>query len=430
MALRRPSKQTKERSKPAALLAKQSLPKSLQKKDAVKTGKGRPLSIFVVAGEASGDVLGAAVLKTLKQQINCTIQGVGGALMEKAGDFKSVLPMHTFSVMGAQILIRLPRLLKAFPRVRRALAASRTDILLTFDAPELSFRLAKKAPKGIRRIHCTAPSVWAWRPGRAAKIAKFLDRLCVLFPFEPPYFEKHGLKTTFVGHPRAFEPQPSKDGFWKMLHTDTQEVFPQKRLLLLMPGSRQQEIKMLWPLFRKVAMAAETATSDLTVAVLVAPGRRAQLKAMPLHWIALESPEEHAKAMRAGTCALVASGTATLELGISGCPMVVAYKVAGVLGVVLRRLLQTPFVSLPNILCDKAVVPECLQKDCSDAVLLSHVLSLLAKGPAFMRQRKHLSGLQEMLTRTVNNRAFGESVAAVVQEEATLLRDNPWPTDE
>lgn len=417
-----------------------------------KGSKKKTLKVFVVAGEASGDVLGGPILELLRRIVEydhpktkLIIQGVGGPCMQELGGFESIVPMETFAVMGPAIVWRLPRLIKAFGAVKQALLDFKPDVLLTIDAPELSFRLAKLAPKGVRRVHCVAPSVWAWRPGRAAKVAKFLDHLCVLFPFEPPYFTKHGLKATFVGHPKAEDYLPPAADFWNFLDAqdknaldakqedpsadydlegnpaEPQAVALARRLLVLMPGSRRQEVKTLWPLFFQTAALLEPIVPDLTIAVLAAPGMARYLKNCPLHWLRLEGRERHEQALGAATCALVTSGTATLEVALAGCPMVVAYKVGPLLGVLLKRLIKTPFVALPNILSGKLVVPECLQSASEPKIMAPLLLDLLKQQEAYRLQRHYLLGLRERLQSLEgqpNPHTFGARVAQVVLTEA------------
>ena len=381
----------------------------------VSHSQGRTRCVFVIAGEPSGDILGAAAIEAIcrdKALKNVCFKGVGGPLMEKAGRFRSLVPLKVLAVMGLGFLPRLPQILRAFFVTKRALLKTKPDVLLSFDAPDFSLRLAACAPKGTVRMHCVAPSVWAWRAGRAAKIARVLDRLLVLFPFEPPYFEKHGLSTTFVGHPKA-ETVPAKSHiFWRAHPT----LSAKKPLLLLMPGSRAQEIKTLLPIFLEVARQSLASMPDLQVALLTLPTMRAKLeKSVPTgmpFWVHVVSDSQQGAAlMRAATAALVASGTATLELGLAACPMVVAYRVWPPLAFVLRRLIKTPFAALPNILHQKEVVPECLQKKCTPEKLLEVLWPLLRRESPYRVQKKHLLRLASMLQA---KESFDTSIARCV----------------
>lgn len=366
--------------------------------------------IFVVAGEPSGDRLGADAIEALKETKAYEFCGIGGPLMEEAGDFRSLVPLQTLSVMGLGFLKKMPQILCAFLKAKRVLAKKEPDVFLSFDAPDFALRLVQYAPPQTYRVHCVAPSVWAWRPGRALKIAKKIDHLLALFPFEPPYFEKHGLKTTFVGHPKAERVQPPGRSFWRLYP----HLSPKKPLLLLMPGSRAQEIKTLLPLFLQTARAALEQVPGMQVVLLTLPAWRKTLEPQLPFWVTLVSdPHHHGVCMRAATAALVASGTATLELGLATCPMVVAYKVSFGLAAVLRQLIKTPFAALPNILHQKEVVPECLQEGCAVDRLLHHLLPLLRKESAFRVQKKALLKLGSLLRARAS---FGESVAKAVHE--------------
>ncbi len=176
---------------------------ALKKMDYPGAADEVPISICVVACEPSGDTLGGKALAAIKARFGdrAHVWGIGGTSMMAAGGFESLVLLEHLAVGGLAFVKALPRLVRAFFTMRRLIRAKRPHVLLTFDAPDFNFRLLRMTPKSIVKIHCVAPSVWAWRPRRAAKIARFLNHLCTLLPFEPPYFEKHGLKATFVGHP-------------------------------------------------------------------------------------------------------------------------------------------------------------------------------------------------------------------------------------
>ena len=350
--------------------------------------------LFVIAGEPSGDRLGSAILEPLRAKGTYEIQGVGGPLMEAAGQFQSLVPLEKLSVMGLAFIPKLPQLIYASLKIRAALRANPPDILLTIDAPDLTLRLHRQVPATTFKVHCVAPSVWAWRPGRAYKLAKRLDHLLTLLPFEPPYFTKHGLQATFIGHPQTDIVQPKAQKFWKLYpHLDSQ-----KPLLLLMPGSRLQEVKTLWPLFLETAHAAQAQNSDLQVAVLTLPKLQPFFRNKIPFWMTqVDNPLHHSACMRAGTAALVSSGTATLELALAACPMVVAYKLPLWLGALVRPFIHTPFVALPNIMHQKAVVPEHLQSQCTPKNLLASLMPLLNKQPAHRAQKTNLLAVRNKL---------------------------------
>jgi len=204
--------------------------------------------IYLVAGEASGDILGSRLIKALKEKIpDCTISGIGGPLMIGQG-LKSLFPMQELSIMGIlEIVPHIPRILRRLYETKQDILLKKPDLVITIDAKGFSFRLAKSLRKyGFPFVHYTAPSVWAWRPKRAEQIAHFLDHLLVLFPFEPPYFKKVGLPTTFVGHPLTEENfDLSKREFYRKKFSLTKD----EKLICLLPGSRTREIHSLLPTF-------------------------------------------------------------------------------------------------------------------------------------------------------------------------------------
>lgn len=378
----------------------------------------RELSCYVIAGEPSGDTLGASVLTAMCKKklpgVSYKFWGLGGPLMEHAGGFESVVPLEDVSVGGVSILRKLPFFVQLYRKLVRQIRTCPPDILLTFDAPELTLRVAKSAPKATKKIHCVAPSVWAWRPGRAKKMARYLDHLCCLFPFEPAYFSPHGLPATFVGHP--FMERLTEEALipWQAYP----HLSPEKPLLLVMPGSRQQELDALGPVFLDAAEKVAKECADLQIVVLTLPHlvplmqSRGQNLNMPITFVTERS--HHLAFMRLAYAALVASGTATLELGLAGCPMVVGYRVPKALEWVLRLLVKTPFVSLPNIVLNENVVPELLQKKCTAFSLYSELRRLLKDRQTYQAQKEHLLNLETALK---TKHSFGENVADVVAKE-------------
>ena len=378
----------------------------------------REISCCVIAGEPSGDILGAAVLKAMRQKklpgLSYKFWGLGGPLMEHAGGFESVVPLEQVSVGGTSVLRKLPFFLKLYRTLSRQLRMHQPDLLLTFDAPEFTLRVAKSAPKTVKKIHCVAPSVWAWRPGRAKKIARYLDHLCCLLPFEPAYFHPHSLKATFVGHPFMGRLTENVSIPWSLYP----QLSPQKPLLLVMPGSRRQELNTLGTIFLEVAEKAVTSCADFQVVVPTLPHLVPLLETyakplkIPVTFISESS--HHLAFMRHAHAALVASGTATLELGLAGCPMVVGYQVPKMLEHALRLLLKTPFVSLPNIILRERAVPELLQKDCTGPSLYKALMPLLTDPGAHAVQKKHLATLRNALH---TKHPFGENVADIIAKE-------------
>lgn len=373
--------------------------------------------VMLIAGEPSGDRLGAQIIEGLKQRFRdgVTFCGIGGPQMEAAGDFTSLFPFQELSHMGLDILPHLPQLLARIRQTVKAIQQVQPDILVTLDAPEFSFRVAKRVAKAkgtTRLIHCVAPSVWAWRPKRAQKIAAFLDHLMVLFPFEPPYFEAVGLPCTFVGHPLLQEKKGDPATFWKATGWS-----PAPPLLCLLPGSRVGELNRLMPIFAQTVERLRATVPNLRVVLptfeKLLPTLEPLLEAFgEQRPLLLPDPKDHYPAMAAATCALAASGTVTLELAYHETPMVVAYKLPNWVAQIAKLLIRVPYVSLTNLIAESPLVPECLQQDCNAPTLTHHLLPLLQQPDAQKAQRK---GLQQVIQRLHAPLDFQDTTAAVLE---------------
>ncbi|MCP4923304.1 MAG: lipid-A-disaccharide synthase [bacterium] len=349
----------------------------------------RPKRLFISAGEVSGDVLGASFVEALKKQapFPIEIKGIAGPQMQEAG-VSSLFPMSDLSVMGlGEVIPHLPRLIYRLYQTASFIKKWKPDLILTIDAPDFHFRLQKRLrawgenqdPRPIQ-VHYTAPTVWAWRPGRAKKIARFLDHLLALFPFEPPYFEKEGLATTFVGHPIVSKGIENSDVVAFRKKYDLKKDHP---LLCLLPGSRQGEIARLFPVFQEVIGRLKQDMPDLRVVIPIAPGRQSQIQSLlspeSSPPIFVETETEKYQAMCASQAALAASGTTSLELGMAACPAVIAYKMTPITAWIARRVIKTPHFGLVNILSQKRIMPELFQGECTVESILSHLKPLLTQ---------------------------------------------------
>lgn len=343
-------------------------------------GSGGP-TIFLVAGEPSGDALGARLMSALKEARGGDVRfaGIGGAGMAAEG-LDSLFPMSELSLMGlAEVLPHVPRLLRRIDETVDAARARRPDVVVTIDSPGFSFRVARRlAGSGIPLIHYVAPSVWAWRPGRARKIAGFLDHLIALLPFEPPYFEAEGLACTFVGHPVLESGAADGDGPAFRRRHDIGDDAP---LLCLLPGSRQGEVSRLLPVFAEtVALVAKT-RPDVEVVLPSVEGLAAEVGAATARWPVrarvVTGDDEKFDAFAAADLALAASGTVALELAMVRTPAVIAYRMHPLTGWLARRLVRVRYVSLVNLVLDRPVMPELLLDDCRSDHLAAAVTSLL-----------------------------------------------------
>ena len=338
--------------------------------------------IYLVAGEASGDILGSRLIKALKEKSpDCIISGIGGALMAQQG-LHSLFPLQELSIMGIlEVLPHIPRILKRLNDTEQDILLKKPDIVITIDAKGFSFRLAKRLKKyGFPLVHYTAPSVWAWRPKRAQQIARFLDHLLVLFPFEPPYFEKVGLPTTFVGHPLIEEKfDTSKSTMMRKKFSLEKD----KKLICLLPGSRTREVYSLLPIFIEALQQFTQKIKNFHVVIPTLPHFetyiRQEMEKTNLKFSLITDEHEKYQAMIASDAAIAASGTVTLELGLTQTPFLVAYKVNPLTALILKRLMRIPYVCMVNILLNKPLIGEFIQKNCRPNLISDHLYKILQK---------------------------------------------------
>lgn len=339
------------------------------------------LRVALVAGEASGDILGAGLMRALKaQQPAIEFIGVGGPLMQAEG-LTSYFPMERLAVMGlVEVLGRLPELLARRRRLVRTLISAQPDVFIGIDAPDFNLGLELKLRRaGIKTVHYVSPSVWAWRQKRVLHIRKACDLVLCLFPFEARFYEEHSVPVRFVGHPLADQIPLQADRTAARLALDLPLDTP---LVALLPGSRGGEVARLGPLFLDAAERLWALRPCLRfVLPCASPERRAQLEQMlagrnlPLTLLNGRSHD----ALAACDAVLIASGTATLEALLYKRPMVVAYQVAPLTHWLLKRLVVSPFFSLPNLLARRLLVPELLQQ-AATAPALAQVLAPLLNG--------------------------------------------------
>ncbi len=371
--------------------------------------------LFLVAGEPSGDRLGGALITGLRQLCGdgLVVEGVGGPAMAAEG-LASRFPIEELSVMGlAEVLPRLPALLRRIRETGDAVAAASPDALVTIDSPDFALRVARRARRlrpGLRVIHYVAPSVWAWRPGRAAKMARSVDHVLALLPFEPPYMQAAGMTCDFVGHPVVAERQatPAEAAALRAEFG----VAPEGRLLVVLPGSRHGEVTRLAPVFAEVVRRLRA--SDPGLAVLLpaaAPVAEALVALMPPDvdgWpklvdprgLSVEEAEQRKRAaFAAADAALAASGTVSLELAAAGTPMVIAYTANALTGWIVMRSALIDTATLVNLVTDTRIVPEFFLKDCTADRITPAVAHLLADPAAAAAQRAAGERAMELLGR-------------------------------
>jgi len=350
-----------------------------------------PLHLFLIAGEPSGDRLGAslmAALKTLRPDIR--FSGVGGPLMEAEG-LSSLFPIKDLSVMGlAEVLPRLPKLLRRARETTEAVLSLNPAALITIDSPDFCLRVAarvKAALPALKTIHYVAPTVWAWRPERAAKMALHIDHVLALFPFEPPYMEAEGMSCDFVGHPVVAENAPTASDL-AAFRTDL-GIAPKGKILLVLPGSRAGEVARMEPVFAEVVRRIVAQHPKTHIVVPASANVAETLAAKVAGWpgqVTLLDPRGMAPdqgewrkrmAFAAADLALAASGTVSLELASTATPMVIAYKFNWLTTRIVKKKVKLKTATLVNILTGTMTVPEFLFEDCTADKITPKVLEML-----------------------------------------------------
>ncbi len=360
------------------------------------------MKVFVVAGEPSGDMLGAALMDGLAQAApGVGFHGVGGAAMAARG-LASLFPMDELGVMGiAEVLPRYRHLRRRMLQTAQAAIAARPDVLVTIDSPDFCLPVAARVhAAGIRTVHYVAPSVWAWRPGRAARMAPHVDQVLALLPFEPPYMRAAGMRCDFVGHPVAAQPRPDAAAVAAFRGVRGLGALP---VLVVLPGSRRAEVARLLPVFGQVVARMVARRPDLRVVVPVAtpvaavvgqgvagwPGRPLVLDPRGARAgsadpgrvdvdAADDVADEKRAAFAAADVALAASGTVSLELAAAGTPMVVAYDMNWISWQIMARLALIDTVTLVNIVDGTRTVPEFLGPACRAAAIAAALECVLA----------------------------------------------------
>ena len=345
---------------------------------------GRPLTIALVAGETSGDILGAGLIRALKARVpDARFVGVAGPLMQAEG-CEAWYEMEELAVMGiVEVLGRLRRLLHIRADLTRRFTELQPDVFVGIDAPDFNITLEGNLKKqGIRTIHYVSPSVWAWRQKRVFKIGRATDLVLAFLPFEKAFYDRFNVPCRFIGHTMADAMPLDPD---KNAARATLGISPEAKCLALLPGSRGAEVEMLSADFLKTALLLRERFSGLEIVVpLVNAKRREQferIKAeiapdLTMHLLNGQGRE----AMVASDAALLASGTAALECMLAKCPMVVGYRMKPFTFWLAKRLVKTDYVSLPNLLAGRELVKELLQDECEPNALAKALGPLLEDG--------------------------------------------------
>ena len=341
----------------------------------------KQLTIALVAGETSGDILGAGLIRTLKKHHpNIKFVGIAGPRMQAEG-CQAWYEMEELSVMGiVEVLGRLRRILAIRRDITKRLIDLKPDVFIGIDAPDFNLSLEGKLKQAsIKTIHYVSPSVWAWKQKRVFKIRRNTNLILAFLPFEKAFYDKFDVPCRFIGHKMAddipLEPDQTAMRQQLGIPVDCQ-------CLALLPGSRHAEVTLLSEPFLKAAQLLRDKFPDLHIVVPLVNGKRRaefeQIKAEIAPKLNLQLLDGHAReAMIASNAAILASGTVALECMLAKCPMVVGYKMKAFTFWLAKKLIKTPYVSLPNILAGKEIVPELLQHDCTPENIANHIVPLL-----------------------------------------------------
>ena len=341
------------------------------------------MKAFLIAGEPSGDRLGAALIAGLRElDPALEVRGIGGEGMAAHG-LESLFPMSELSLMGIwEILPKYRALKRRIAQTAQAVIKAAPDVLITIDSPDFGLRVARivrAAAPGIRTVHYVAPSVWAWRPGRARKMAQVIDHVLAILPFEPPLMQAAGMSCDFVGHPVVSEPLASaaEASAFRAAHG----IAADAPLVLCLPGSRRGEVARLGPRFDEALMRLRDRLPEMRVVLPTVPGVADMVDAMVRRWptapVVVQGESDKRAAFAAADLALAASGTVSLELAANGVPMVIGYDMAPVSRALIGLLLKTDTVTLVNLVSETRAVPEFLGRHCQPGPMANALLRLL-----------------------------------------------------
>lgn len=369
----------------------------------------KPLTrIAIVVGEASGDVLGAGLIEAIKRQYpQCTFEGIGGPKMIAQG-FTSHFPMDRLAVMGlVEPLKRLRELLGIRKNLRERYIASPPDVFIGIDAPDFNLNLeASLKEKGIKTVHYVSPSVWAWRQGRIKTIAKAVDLMLTLFPFEEDFYRQHHVDVHCVGHSLA-DQIPLEDQ--KIAARHNLGLREEGLYLAVLPGSRRSEVEKLCHVFLQAAERCQSELPQLKVLIPASSDARhteiqGYLTGFESLNVKLSLGDSH-DVMAAADVVLMASGTTTLEAMLLKRPMVIAYRMANLSYWILKRLVKSKYIGLPNLLAQRQLVPELIQDDASAEKISAALLRYLGSTDATEELTEEYLRIHKMLKKNASEEA-------------------------
>jgi lipid-A-disaccharide synthase len=379
-------------------------------------------TVFISAGEASGEHYGALLIAALQKQLAAAGQtssfyGMGGPRMRAVG-LECVVRSEEMAVMGLTEVVRhLPHIWREFRRLKQAIRARRPSVAVLIDFPEIHFRLAEELHRlGVPVIFFVSPQLWAWKKHRIRLVQKYIDRMLVIFPFEEAFYREHGVKAEFVGHPLAELrlPAVSRAGFAAANSLD-----PAKTWIGLLPGSRPKEIRDLLPTILQAAQKlAGSVEFIIPLAPTLNPAQRAEVRQIVAEHgsgLTLRLVDDARAALLHARASVVASGTATVEAALIGNPFVVVYRVSALTFAIAKRVVKVPHVAMANLIAGSRVVPELIQDDFTAENIVQQIAPLLADGPARQSMMEELRRVRTLLARQSAGGAI-DRVAAITME--------------
>ena len=394
-------------------------------------------TLFISAGEASGEHYGALLIAALKRQLAAAGQtavlfGMGGPRMEAAG-LERVVRAEDMAVMGlTEVVLHLPRIYGEFRKLKKAIRTRRPDVAVLIDFPEIHLRLAKEFQRlGVPVIYFVSPQLWAWKRHRIKLVQQYVRRMLVIFPFEEPFYRERGVEAEFVGHPLAELPAPtiSREQFAAQNALD-----PGKTWIGLLPGSRAREIHDHLPEMLRAAriLASHAQPAGLEFVVPLAPTLQAVQRQQAAHLIARDSggltvrqAEDARATLFHARASVVASGTATVEAALIGNPFIVVYRVSALTYAMAKQMVKVPHVAMANLIAGKRLVPELIQHDFTAAKIVQQLEPLLPDGLERQSMIEGLGSIRDALGRRFtqgknDNSGAIDRVAAVILEELKI----------
>ena len=384
------------------------------------------MRIALVAGEASGDLLGAGLIRAIRARIpDAKFEGVAGPAMIEAGCVR-IEDAEVLAVMGLiEPLAEIPKLLKLRRSLTRRWQKSPPDVFVGIDAPDFNFGLEKALRKsGIRTVHYVSPSIWAWRAGRIKTVKEAADRVLCILPFEKALYDEHGIDAVFVGHPKAdsLATDIDAESARRMLDLDGRTV------VAVLPGSRMNEVKRLGPIFAAAAALLCSQDDNIRFVTPVASAKLRPLIEQQLQDAGVRDvfqliDGDSIEAMSAAEVVLLASGTAALESALLGKPTVAAYKIAELSARIVQMfgLIKAPYFTLPNLLTDEALVPELIQWDVTPQAVAAEVYALLNDASRRAEISRQFAKLRTELALDADQRAADAVIDLATHESATAI---------